>query len=527
MLEKKAVSKHRPLPFSAMLRRGTIYFAVFGALLGAPGDTNSRSWFEPANRLSGIGADREHTSEMLLASRTARMVDSMTFSIMRDPRAVAGAQRVTSPALQKIFRRAAERSGLPAGLIEAVAYLESWGDARAESPSGPRGIMQISEATGRSMGLRVTYARRYKVTRERVQVRRKGRKPVWRTVRKKTPYTVLVRDDRMYPDRAIPAAAAYLARLEQKFGGRDWAVFAYHCGEGCAADMQALTGRARGLRNAPTVAQMFFLGSPVYNRDLYEAVSRQMQRDYSPTYWFRIMRAQQLLELWRDDPNGFRSMAETYRSELTNAQRAPHRLAVWLKNGDLSYRSREDIVSDRSGRLARALDDPDYFGYTLRKTGPDAIGSLDPARREYYFQAAPSALGALAYIAFETRRMHAAMRPKGETWVPLEVTSLVEPMDYRVRAGGAPQQHEFLAHCTGQVFDLNVSALPPGEREALRFVLDDMGWDGYLGFIEEAPGSGRMHVGCSPDSRDFFARIFEEALAGGAHPAALVSEGQE
>ena len=122
--------------------------------------------------------------------------------------------------------------------------------------------MQISEATGRSMGLRVTYARRYKVTRERVQVRRKGRKPVWRTVRKKTPYTVLVRDDRMYPDRAIPAAAAYLARLEQKFGGRDWAVFAYHCGEGCAADMQALTGRARGLRNAPHRGADVFSGQP-------------------------------------------------------------------------------------------------------------------------------------------------------------------------------------------------------------------------------------------------------------------------
>ena len=40
---------------------------------------------------------------------------------------------------------------------------------------------------------------------------------------------------------------------------------------------------------------MFFLGSPSYNRDLYEAVSRHMLRDYSPTYWFRIMRAQQLL----------------------------------------------------------------------------------------------------------------------------------------------------------------------------------------------------------------------------------------
>ena len=42
---------------------------------------------------------------------------------------------------------------MPAEVIEAVAYLESWGDAKAESPAGPKGIMQISEATARTMGL--------------------------------------------------------------------------------------------------------------------------------------------------------------------------------------------------------------------------------------------------------------------------------------------------------------------------------------------------------------------------------------
>jgi hypothetical protein len=60
------------------------------------------------------------------------------------------------------------------------------------------------------------------------------------------------------------------------------------------------------------------------------------------------------------------------------------------------------------------------------------------------------------------------------------------------------------------VFDIDYSALPPGELECLRFVLDDLGWDGYLGFVED--GANTLHIGCSPAARDFFAAVFQEAL---------------
>jgi len=82
----------------------------------------------------------------------------------------------------------------------------------------------------------------------------------------------------------------------------------------------------------------------------------------------------------------------------------------------------------------------------------------------------------------------------------------VEPVDH---ARGS-SSHEALAHCSGQVFDIDYSGLPPGELECQRFVLDDLGWDGHLGFIDE--GMDNIHIGCSPSSRDFFATVFEEAL---------------
>lgn len=477
-------------------------FALLFCLSLAPlGRADSPDFFTPEHRVSGIGVERDDIPADLLAVRTGRMIDSQTFSIMRDPQAAPGAKRITgNTKLQLLFRTAGQRSGMPATLIEAISYLESWGDPKAESPSGPRGIMQISAATARSMGLRVVVSTRYKVTREKVAVKTAGGKPKYKTVAHKTPYVVTVRDDRLAPDRAIPAAAVYLAGLEQKFGGRDWAIFAYHCGVGCVGEMQELTRRARGIpKDQITVPRMFFSSNPAWNRELYEAIQRQMQRDYSPTYYFRVVRAEQLLALYRRDPVAFEELSAVYKSDFIATGRAPHRLSVWLRRDDLVFHNSNDIHTDAGKRLVRALDRPAFFGYSLNLV-PDSAANL-----ESYSQASAAAVGTLMYIAFETRRLHEALKPKGEKFVPLPVSSLVEAQDLARSSG-----RETLAHSSGQVFDIDYSGLPPGELECLRFVLDDLGWDGYLGFIDE--GRDSLHIGCSPSTRDFFATVFHEAV---------------
>ncbi len=464
--------------------------------------------FTPTHRLVGVGAGRRDLTEDDFARRTQLMVEAQTFTILRDPRAVAGAERITSPRMRKIFDEAERKTGTPASLISAVAYLESWGDSNAQSPTGPRGVMQIAGGTARSMGLRMVYVTRYRTSTERRTVKTKRGKTVTKTFSKRTPYTVLVRDERMSPERAIPAAAAYLKRLTNKFDGQDWAVFAYHCGEGCVTQMRALTEQTHGVKPPYTVPKLFFGGDPSNQRELYQAVQREMDRDFSPTYYFRVVRAEQLLQLYKKDPATFKKMAEEYRYEPDPNQRAPHRLSVWLKSKDLEYVTCEDLKRDQGKRLVRALEDEEFYGFRLRK---DVIGASDPGNREYYLQASPSAIGTLAYIAFETRRLHLAMKPRGEKFVPLEVTSLVQPVDFTKRTAKA--RDESLWHCTGQVFDLDVRKLPSGEREALDFVLNDMGWLGYLGFVEESAGGGVLHVGSSPSSREFFTQVFQEALS--------------
>jgi hypothetical protein len=468
--------------------------------------------FEPSHRLDGIGLSREKISDAVLERRTEQMIESQTFAILRDPEALTGAQRVNSPTLKKIFANASQVSGLPESFIAAIAYLESWGEARAVSPAGPKGIMQISHGTARAMGLRITYARRYRTVTQRRKVRSKG-KVVTRTVRRRVPYTVLVRDDRMVPSRAVPAAAKYMARLEERYGGRDWAVWAYHCGEGCTAEVRDIASRSEGIAGPVTVPKVFFAANPARNRSLYEALRDHMDRDYSPTYWFRIRRAEQLLELYRKDPSAFRKLYAQYRNPIDPVLRAPHRLAVWLTPDDLAYRSCEDLKREAGRSLVRAFDDPDYFGFSLRLDGQGSIGEFDFENREYFAQASPSVIGTIAYIAYETRRLHAETRRKDEKFVPLEITSLVQPRDYEERHSKRPDDRELPAHCSGQVFDVAYGNLPPGQREALEFVLNDLGWSGYLGFVRDEPnGVSVYHVGASPTARDFFASVYADAL---------------
>jgi len=474
--------------------RGFLLALVGASLLARSG------YFVPQHRVAGIGAGREEMTPEVLQARTDRMIQSQTFVIMREPQAAAGAQRITGSKLAPLFRRAAQACGWPASLLAAVAYLESWGDADAASPAGPKGIMQFSEATARTAGLRIVRVTRFKTISERRLVRRKRGKPVYRKVRHRTPYTVTVRDDRLNPQRAIPAAANYLARLEEKFGGRDWAIFAYHCGEGCASDLMPLAEAA--VHHKPTVAEMFFAASPARHRELYEALEEQMQRDYSPTYWFRVERAQQLLLLYQSDPDAFRELVDEYRNPNRPQRRMGDRLMVWMKSEDTFYRSTDELQRATGASLVKVMDDPGYYGFSLPPLRAAALRGL-------YLQDSPAAAGALLYIAFETRRLFEALKPRGERFVPLAVAELVSTTDRPAEAGTLLVDPEFPEHATGEVFDIDRSNLPRGERECLRFTLEDLGWDGYLGWVPV--GADTVHVGTSPWSREFFATVFQEA----------------
>ena len=204
--------------------------------------------------------------------------------------------------------------------------------------------------------------------------------------------------------------------------------------------------------------------------------------------------------MYRRDPAAFTSLAQQYRSEFITAGRAPHRLSR------VAQTRGHDLPQLRRYPRSMAAN-----GWSRRLTGPiisaTACASL-PIRRPIWSsfqQASPSALGALTYIAFETRRLFEQMHRPGRSSARCRSLRWWN----RRTSRRSPASGKAISHCSGHVFDIDYSGLPPAELECLRFVLNDLGWNGYLGFVEE--GRDNLHIGCSPTSRDFFTTVFEEA----------------
>ena len=76
-----------------------------------PGHAAAPDRFAPTHRLMGIGIGRDDMSQDLIDTRTDLMIQSQTFSIMREAQALAGAKRITGPKLQSLFKTAAAASG--------------------------------------------------------------------------------------------------------------------------------------------------------------------------------------------------------------------------------------------------------------------------------------------------------------------------------------------------------------------------------------------------------------------------------
>lgn len=101
-----------------------------------------------------------------------------------------------------LIRQAADANGVSYDLLRHLTFNESSFNAGAKSPTGPKGIMQMTAATGRAMGLNVF----------------KEDNPA---------------DDRYNPEKAIPAAAKLLAGFVKKSNGDELrAALMYNVGEG-------------------------------------------------------------------------------------------------------------------------------------------------------------------------------------------------------------------------------------------------------------------------------------------------------
>lgn len=105
---------------------------------------------------------------------------------------IVKAQRLPA-SIAALLDAAALRHSVPATLVRAVAWIESRGDAKAVSPAGARGIMQLMPKTAESLGVK----------------------------------------DSFNPAENIEGGVRYLASMLRKYGGNEeLALMAYNWGPG-------------------------------------------------------------------------------------------------------------------------------------------------------------------------------------------------------------------------------------------------------------------------------------------------------
>jgi cell wall-associated NlpC family hydrolase len=111
-----------------------------------------------------------------------------------------------------LFQGAAQKYGVPASLLAAVAHQESGFDANATSPAGARGLMQLMPATARGLGV-----------------------------------------NPLDPAQAVDGAARMLRGLISEFGGVDKALAAYNAGPGAVHRYNGIPPYAETRRYVPAV----------------------------------------------------------------------------------------------------------------------------------------------------------------------------------------------------------------------------------------------------------------------------------
>lgn len=174
-------------------------FALLGLLLASPPSLAGVILSEDVSVSQRDPLEREHVHESLLDSMDVLSLSpSARFLAMPRPMITpelakamkSGRIRTPDREWTRIIRKAARIHGLPEGLIASVIHTESAFQARAESPKGAQGAMQIMPQTQQELGL----------------------------------------TDPFDPEANVLAGCAYLRRQLDRFGSLELALAAYNAG---------------------------------------------------------------------------------------------------------------------------------------------------------------------------------------------------------------------------------------------------------------------------------------------------------
>ncbi|MDQ3122411.1 MAG: hypothetical protein M3Q59_07730, partial [Actinomycetota bacterium] len=216
----------------------------------------------------------------------------------------ATAERTES--FRQLIEDAVDDSGFEADLVEAIVFLESGGrpDVIAgDDPVAASGLTQILAETAQNfLDMTVDLEASRRLTMRIAGAVRRG--DVVQAERLREQRRTI--DERFDPEQALAGTIRYLTTARERLGRDDLAVVSYHMGIGNLTSVLRAYAPGFDLPVPDLVeeedlswARVFFDTAPDRNGEAHALLTRL--GDDSPTYYWRVLAAQEIMRLYRED----------------------------------------------------------------------------------------------------------------------------------------------------------------------------------------------------------------------------------
>ena len=410
----------------------------------------------------------------------------------------ATAERTES--FRPLVEDAVDDSGFEADLIEAMVFLESGGrpDVIAgDDPVAASGLTQILAETGQSfLGMDVDLDESRKLTVRIANALRRGDAAEAERLREQRRAI----DARFDPEQALAGTVRYLTTARERLGRDDLAVVSYHMGIGNLSDVLRAYAPGADLAVPDLVEEkdlswtrVFFDTAPDRNGEAHALLTRL--GDDSPTYYWRVLAAQEIMRLYREDRDRLQELdlLHAAKDSSEEALHPPFETERFADATDLQRAWDENV-------LQPLPDDPATFGFAVDRTMGELAARLGQPR-ELYRGLQAEALATLVYIGTRVQALSAATQP-------LEVTSAVRDDAYQdlLRAGNPEAAQGYSLHTTGFAFDVRRRYESGAQAQAFQFLLDDLTARNLIAWVREPAA---IHIAVGPDAKSLVPLLLE------------------
>jgi hypothetical protein len=383
-------------------------------------------------------------------------------------------------AFRPLIENAVSGTDFEADLLEAIVFLESGGrpDVIAGTdPANASGLTQILAETAQNfLGMYVDLDRSRALTAQISGAVRRGNLARAERLRERRRAI----DSRFDPEQALAGTIRYLTTARDMLGRDDLAVVSYHMGIGNLTDVLLAYAVADRSADVPSLVEerelswvrVFFDTAPDRNGEAHRLLARL--GDDSPTYYWRVLAAREIMRLYRDDPDLLQEL-DLLHGAKASAEEVLHPPSETERFADAVDLQR----AWDEGALHPLPDDPARLGFAI-DPGMGELARRLGQPRDLYRGLRAESLALLVYVAGRVKELSGASRP-------LRVTSTLRDEAYQelLRNDNPEATHGYSLHTTGFAFDVARRYESGKQAQALQFLLDDLTARGLIAWIRE------------------------------------------